>query len=105
MNNIKQILGKNISRYRKAQKLTQSQLAEKIGIDVKKLSRIETGHNYPNSANLAQISDILNTTPWKLFYESPKISVDEMRNFIISSIKNDKIATDLYLHLKTLKKD
>lgn len=55
-------LGAKILYFRKIQGLTQEQLAEKVGITSKYLSRIETG-NYPNSVSLITlmiIADKLN---------------------------------------------
>lgn len=44
-------LGAKILYYRKIRRLTQEQLAEKVGITAKYLSRIETG-SYPYSISL-----------------------------------------------------
>lgn len=55
-------LGAKIMYYRKIRGLTQEQLAERVGITSKYLSRIETG-NYPNSVSLTTlmlIADKLN---------------------------------------------
>ena len=44
---IKTLLGKRIREYRQKYGMTQFQLAEKLGIDDKHLSRIELGKNMP----------------------------------------------------------
>ncbi len=47
-------LGNKIREFRKKQKLTQEQLAERIGIETNTLSNIETGKSFVHhSGNLA----------------------------------------------------
>ena len=65
-----QILGNNIKKIRKSKKITQSELAEKIGIEVKSLSLVETGKGFMSSKTLEKLSFILNT-PVKNFFEEP----------------------------------
>ena len=48
MNENKEKLGIKIKQLRKSMGWTQEQLAEKIGIDNKHLSRIEKGYHMPN---------------------------------------------------------
>lgn len=40
-------LGEKLRRLRKAQGLTQGELAEKVGVDIKTIVRYETGKNSP----------------------------------------------------------
>ena len=56
MENIRKSLGLRIKEVRKNKKLTQTQLAEKIGIDYKHLSRIEVGSSYPSINTLEKIA-------------------------------------------------
>ena len=51
-----------IKEARKAAKLTQKQLAEKLGIKVSTLSGYEIGAHDPKSNTLAEIAKICNTT-------------------------------------------
>ena len=60
MNFEKEYIAKVIQTARKKQKLKQSELAEKIGISEKHLSKIETGKNYPALDNFLKIVNILN---------------------------------------------
>lgn len=48
-----------IKNARKNQGLKQSELAEKVGISEKHLSKIETGKNYPALDNFFKIAEIL----------------------------------------------
>lgn len=43
----KAIIGKKFREYRKSKHLTQFELAEKVGLNEKQISRIEAGLNYP----------------------------------------------------------
>ena len=52
-------LGLKIRQLRKSKGLTQEQLAEKIGIDNKHLSRIEKGKHMPTYNIIKNLSDIL----------------------------------------------
>ena len=55
----KKITGQIIKKYRKNQKLTQEELAEKIGISEKHLGQIERGVFQPNIVNFFKIIEIL----------------------------------------------
>lgn len=48
MKTTKALLGERIKELRKKRQLSQEQLAEKIQIDAKNLSRIEVGRGYPS---------------------------------------------------------
>lgn len=56
----KEILGARIKELRKAKGLSQEQLAEKVDIEAKHVSRLELGKNYPSITTLEQIADALN---------------------------------------------
>ena len=49
-------LGDNIRRLRKAKGLTQGELAEKVGVDIKTIVRYETGKNSPKVETLELIT-------------------------------------------------
>lgn len=59
-------LGENIQRIRKLQHMTQQELADKIGINLQSLSKIERGVNYPTFETLENITSILDITPNEL---------------------------------------
>lgn len=57
----KELVGKRIKELRKARKLSQENLAEKLGIEPRQLSKLETGKHYPSyetMTNLLQLLDI-----------------------------------------------
>ena len=59
MNNSKFIIGKKIRKFRQRQGMTQHDLAEKIGVTEKQISKIETGIHYPKFENFVKILDAL----------------------------------------------
>lgn len=56
----KEFVGKTIQQLRKKAGIKQNELAEKIGISEKHLSKIETGKNYPSLDNFLKMAEILN---------------------------------------------
>ena len=56
----KNFIGKTIRTLRKRAGLKQSELAEKIGISEKHLSKIETGKNLPSLENFFKMAEVLN---------------------------------------------
>ena len=55
-------IGKFIAKCRKEQKLTQEQLAEKLNITYKAVSKWETGKGMPDSSIMMDLSNILDIT-------------------------------------------
>ena len=51
-------LGENIQTIRKHRKMKQQELADKIGINMQSLSKIERGVNYPTFDTLEKIMDV-----------------------------------------------
>ena len=60
-------IGKKIKKYREKVGVTQEALAEKAGVRVATISRIENGHNEPYTITLKALADVLD------------VSVDELR--------------------------
>lgn len=63
----KEFLGQRIKEIRKKRNLTQSKLAELVGVDSKYISRIETGSSYPSLDTLENIANVLTTDVKELF--------------------------------------
>ena len=59
--------GKILKAYRKKAKITQEELAEKLGISLKYISRIENGNNGVKTQNLIQYMNILGVPPDTLY--------------------------------------
>lgn len=66
MNKIKELLGKRIKELREKRGYTQQQLAEKVGIDQRNLSKIECGITFP-SKSLGELARCLHISLPELF--------------------------------------
>lgn len=64
MDNLK--IGNYIQNLRKAQKLTQKELADKLNISFQTVSKWETGESLPDTGILLDLCEILNTSVDKL---------------------------------------
>ena len=60
-------LGQRIAALRKARKLTQEQLAERLGCSVEFISLVERGVNAPSVAGLEKFAKILKVEVRELF--------------------------------------
>lgn len=72
-------LGNNIQTIRKYRGMKQQELADKIGINMQSLSKIERGLNYPAYDTLEKIMEVLDVTPnellsgeWKYINQAEK---------------------------------
>lgn len=65
--NIYENLGKNIKKYRKAKKLTQQKLAEKTGIGLNFLGKIEVAYAKPSFETIIKLSQALEISLKELF--------------------------------------
>lgn len=72
---LKHIFGKNIKRYRYNQKLTQAELAEKVNISVKYLSRLERGLHSADFDLIDNLANVLEIKPFELFLEPKDINL------------------------------
>lgn len=67
MENINTVIGNNIKELRKANKLTQSELAEKLNYSNKAISRWESGDVIPDVITLNKICEIFNIPLSQIF--------------------------------------
>ena len=61
------VFGKRIKELRERKQLTQEKLAEKIGLDLQTISRIETGYYFTSFENLEKLANALDVTIADLF--------------------------------------
>ena len=61
------VFGKRIKELRERKKLTQEKLAEKVGLDLQTISRIETGYYFTSFENLEKLANALDVTMADLF--------------------------------------
>ena len=86
MNDLKNLLGQRIKELRKFCNISQQELAEKINIDQRNLSNIETGKVFP-SKSLLEIASALNVSLSELFdFEHLKLAENSMIDYINSTI-------------------
>lgn len=106
--NQKQI-GQNLQRIRKANNITQAQLAEKIQVSVVHIAHIEAGTALPSVGKLIEICELLKVTPNDILlgeYIAP-----DVENLLHENQGNDKLSRDdmlliqnMYNYLETRKK-
>lgn len=103
---IKQQLGKRIYELRKQMNISQEELAEKLEISQRSLSKIETGRNFVKSDTLEKIIQVFNIPCNELFnFEHLNPSgnlVDEIYKHIDIIKKNDFLTVILYKITKAL---
>jgi len=61
------VIGGNLRRFRKAQGMSQEQLAAEVDLDVRQVGRIERGQSYPSIGLLVQMAELFNVEPGKFF--------------------------------------
>ena len=86
-------IGRFIAQSRKKVKLTQIQLAEKLGITDKAISKWETGKSMPDTAVMLQLCDILEISVNELF-SGEKISMENTNQ------KNEQLLLDMSKELE-----
>ena len=82
-------LGNNIQTIRKFRGMKQQELADKIGINMQSLSKIERGVNYPTFDTLEKIMDVLGVTPNELLSGEWKY-IDHTEPYIMDIIKREQ---------------
>lgn len=80
-------IGTSIRKGRKRIKLTQAQLAEKVGISTTAICQIELGRSEPSKHNLRAIADVLGIpVPVLVFMSLEKSDVPEHKRDIYDAI-------------------
>lgn len=72
--------GDRVRRFRRLRGLTQSELAERIGLDRKTVNRLEAGHYSTSLRNVYRLADALDTEVESLFREDASVDEDERRS-------------------------
>lgn len=79
-------VGKFIAECRKLKKLTQEQLAEKIGVSRKSISRWENGNSMPDYSILDILCNILDVSINELYY-GKKMEKEDYKNISEENLK------------------
>lgn len=94
MKSTKELLGARIKELRKKAQISQEELAGKIGMHYKNLSRIEAGRGYPTLQNLENIAAVLKVEMKEFFefqHQNSRDSVADSINSIIDTASDKEI--------------
>lgn len=100
MQDIKKLVGSLVKKNRKLLRLTQAELACKVGVDPKYISRIETGTSYPSLSVVEKIFGILNINIGNMFEgkesSDREAMIDNINIYLKNaSLKNVKIIKNI----------
>lgn len=100
MQDIKKLVGSLVKKNRKLLRLTQAELACKVGVDPKYISRIETGTSYPSLSVVEKIFGILNIDIGNVFdgkeSSDRETMIDNINIYLKNaSLKNVKIIKNI----------
>lgn len=90
--NIKEIIAKNLLYYRKKNKITQKELADKLGVKHNAISAWENGVNSIDIDTLFQICKIFGITVNDM-YTSPFHQLSSLKNIDVSKFDNAKVVS------------
>lgn len=96
-------IGSFIAERRKAQNLTQMQLAEKLNITDRAVSKWETGRSLPDAALMTELCEILNITLIDLFSGEVVTMSDynkELEKKLLEMTKQKEVADRRMLHIE-----
>jgi len=89
---IKNLLGKNIRKYRKLNNLSQEKLAELVDLNPRQIVRLENGESFPSAESMEKIAKSLNVGVYDLFYNDNCNDVEYVKSYIRENI--DKLPLD-----------
>ncbi|MCM1264990.1 MAG: helix-turn-helix domain-containing protein [Candidatus Gastranaerophilales bacterium] len=78
----KKKIGQIFKKYRKDMNLTQFELAEKVGLNEKQISRIEAGLNYPTYMTFVSLIKVLNVNISDFDINNDKEESSALRTFM-----------------------
>lgn len=86
---LKQKIGELVARKRKALGLSQEVFAEKLGIHIRTLSKIENGRTYVSAETLCKLCNFFNLPPKAFFNIDEDTPIDEQKlNTLIDTIRS-----------------
>lgn len=98
-------IGQRIRRIRKAHKLSQEELAEKVGISTTHMSHIETGNTKLSLPVFVDIAEALEVKTDSLLYDEPRDSVTTAISDIVAILeecdaKQARVISDIVRAMK-----
>lgn len=100
------IFGSILKQYRNKMDFTQSEMAEKLGISEKYVSRVETGIGGISKETLAKYMNILGISPnfmYKEFINNPRVKKEIEVSEKISELSTEKL--EIILEMAKMLKD
>ncbi|MTT54194.1 helix-turn-helix domain-containing protein [Alcanivorax sp. VBW004] len=83
MEDLRKQVGERINALRRARGLTQNELAEKVELDGRHISRLETGKHYPSLDTLASMAAVLEVEIQEFFLFPTMETESQMRDALI----------------------
>lgn len=104
MSNQKELLGKRIKELRKQKRYTQDYLAEKLKIEPRQLSKLETGKHYPSFETIIALLETFDITFEELISFEHLNSANDIRKTLLKDIENidDSKIQNVYKILRVL---
>ena len=101
--NVKTLLGKRIKSLRQSRRMTQEELAEKMGISAKYLSSIERGQENPTLDTMIKLSDSLRIELEEVFTVSHEVSDPKLLRKSLDHLLKEADQEKLRIAVKLLK--
>ena len=104
MSNQKELLGKRIKELRKQKGYTQDYLAEKLKIEPRQLSKLETGKHYPSFETIIALLETFDITFEELISFEHLNSANDICKTLLKEIENidDSKIQSVYKILRVL---
>lgn len=104
MSNQKELLGKRIKELRKQKGYTQDYLAEKLKIEPRQLSKLETGKHYPSFETIIALLETFDITFEELISFEHLNPANDIRKILLKDIENidDSKIQSVYKILRVL---
>ena len=91
------ILSRNIKKYRKVKKMTQADLAKRIGKTVEMICQLEKGSCGTKISTLIEIADALGVEVYQLFLDAPLLTIDDLSLDLVEIMHELQDQNDLYV--------
>ena len=82
------LIGERIKTLRKRAGLTQERLAERVGLDARHLSRLETGKHFPTLDSLERIAEVLGVELAEFFQFPGAETTEALRDYLAGFAQN-----------------
>jgi len=96
MEDLKILFGKRVKKFRLKNKFSQEELAEKVGIALNNMGKIERGESFVTASTLEKLSQALNIEIEELFCFNEYKSINEMKKELNTILQNDDNICLLY---------